>query len=261
VKEFFQPVVEEKKKKKVRLEEKVYEEKPKVEELEEGFKVVGKPKPKQRFVQSEENENEDKPKETHQKIKTNVESNNRPKKRQFERQSGTGRGKEISKQGAGGKGTWGTNTKNLVKEQNNNNDYGDNTEDKYFHYALKPKEEKTKVEEEPKQEPIPEIEAKLEEKEQEYVEGTETENRKKKNVLQPVVNKEDLLERPENALSVSEYKEQLKLKTQHLYQPTKEIKQVDSNLQIQSKNEILEIGTSQQKQVKAPKTKKNRTTK
>ena len=37
-------------------------------------------------------------------------------KRQFDRHSGTGRGKEIAKNGAGGKFTWGTNPKNIAKK-------------------------------------------------------------------------------------------------------------------------------------------------
>merc|ERR1711976_143996 len=56
-------------------------------------------------------------------------------KRQFDKQSGTGRGKEISKNGAGGKGTWGTNPKNVAREEYN-------YDEDVFNSALNPKKKR-----------------------------------------------------------------------------------------------------------------------
>ena len=50
-------------------------------------------------------------------------------KRIYDKQSGTGRGKEISKQGAGSKTTWG-NEEELAKKEA----YGEQTEDYYYNY-------------------------------------------------------------------------------------------------------------------------------
>lgn len=48
--------------------------------------------------------------------------NPEPKRgREFERHSGTGRGKEIAKGGAGGKGTWGENPKNIARDYEKGN--------------------------------------------------------------------------------------------------------------------------------------------
>ncbi|MCQ2817952.1 MAG: hypothetical protein MJ252_11865 [archaeon] len=63
------------------------------------------------------------------------------KKREHDRHSGTGRGKEISKGGAGGKFTWGEGKKNLEKEA-----YADEEEydDEQYDDAEEKKEEKKK---------------------------------------------------------------------------------------------------------------------
>ena len=61
--------------------------------------------------------------------------------RQYDRQSGTGRGKEVSKGGAGGKGTWGDNPKNIAKNYENYND-----DDYYFESALNPEKKKERHE-------------------------------------------------------------------------------------------------------------------
>jgi len=127
---------EQKKKKKVRPEEKKKSEENAHEDADEGFEVVkkkahtGKPR-----VQNDENVPEEKTKEKHLKNKgAFAERNNKvtPGKRQFERHSGTGRGKEISKNGAGGKHTWGTNPKNIAR--NGDDEYDSNGNCKLFFY-------------------------------------------------------------------------------------------------------------------------------
>ena len=55
-----------------------------------------------------------------------MDKSNKPKKREKDRLSGTGRGKEISKGGAGGKYTWGDGKKNLEKELYEEHEYDDN---------------------------------------------------------------------------------------------------------------------------------------
>ena len=132
----FTQSVADKKKKKVRPEEKKKSEENAHEDADEGFEVVkkkahtGKPR-----VQNDENVPEEKTKEKHLKNKgAFAERNNKvtPGKRQFERHSGTGRGKEISKNGAGGKHTWGTNPKNIAR--NGDDEYNGDDYSKLFFY-------------------------------------------------------------------------------------------------------------------------------
>jgi hypothetical protein len=116
----------EKKKKKVRPEEKKKVEEVQPEE-EEGFEVVNKKKPVPKRAQNEGEESvpEEKVKKHHLKNKgAYAERNNKVPagKRQFERHSGTGRGREIAKNGAGGKHTWGTNPRNVAREEEYNVD-------------------------------------------------------------------------------------------------------------------------------------------
>jgi hypothetical protein len=130
---FTQNQQEAKKKKKVRPEEKrKLEENNNTtntyvnEEAEDGFEVVkkGRAPQKQRQTQ-DENQPEEKKKEFHQKNRgAHLDRNDRvkPGKRQFDRQSGTGRGREIAKGGAGGKHTWGNNPRNVAR--NGEQDYG-----------------------------------------------------------------------------------------------------------------------------------------
>ena len=73
----------------------------------------------------------------------------KPKRgRQFDRHSGTGRGKEIAKGGAGGKGTWGENPKNIARDFENNEEY----DDYYFESALNPEKRKERPPRKPKKE-------------------------------------------------------------------------------------------------------------
>lgn len=115
----------EKKKKKVRPTEKVEDEQ------NEGFEEVKKAY-KKRPQNDEEEESKGK---EHSKRKginfyTNEErqyreSKRAPRGRKYDRQSGTGRGKEIAKDGAGGKFTW-------------EGDFENNNDDYYFESALNP---------------------------------------------------------------------------------------------------------------------------
>jgi hypothetical protein len=203
-------VQQEAKKKKVRPEENKKEVIQHKEESEEGFEVVGKAKgQKVRKANDEEGQQFD---QKERKPKNKGAFQDKPPregKRQFERQSGTGRGKEISKGGAGGHHTWGSNPKQIAKQ--GENDYYSN-DDKWFRNALNEKKEEPKevVAEVVKEEPVA-----VEEPKEEVQQETEVrDRRKKKGAVEE--KQEDDLERPEGALSVAEYKELLKQKNQGL---------------------------------------------
>jgi len=131
----------EEKKKKKRPEEKKVNDTPKDEEPMDGSEVVKKNKPKPKNYQNTETTEEPQKEHVRKNKGAYLEKNEKvkPGKRQFERHSGTGRGKEISKQGDGGKGTWGTNTKSLAKHEEKNPGYDDESynrsEDRYFENA------------------------------------------------------------------------------------------------------------------------------
>jgi len=117
-------VTEQKKKKKVRPDEKKKSEET-VEESTEGFEVVGgKPKVQRHYRannSTEEGETGDESRVKKDKHASKVGQGNgmrpvRPGKRQFERHSGTGRGKEVAKNGAGGKTVWGDNSEYMAKQ-------------------------------------------------------------------------------------------------------------------------------------------------
>lgn len=113
-------------KKKVRPEERKPQEQHQDNDTE-GFSEVKKSKVAARPKPAIE-ESHDTKKEKHIKNKGAFNPKNdkvAPGKRQFERQSGTGRGKEIAKNGAGGKHTWGTNPKNIAREKDDFNYYDD----------------------------------------------------------------------------------------------------------------------------------------
>lgn len=119
-------VNDQKKKKKVRPDEKKRHDEAHAEEDTEGFSVVRKKgtsaKPKVQPL----DESEPVKKEEHKRKNKGAFDNRHPKvlpgKREFERHSGTGRGKEISKQGAGGKYTWGNNPRTVAEEVYNEED-------------------------------------------------------------------------------------------------------------------------------------------
>jgi len=86
-----------------------------------------------------------------------------------------------------------------------------------------------------------------EEKPAEEVAATETENKRRKKKGGEEVKQEELLERPENALSYTEYLEQLKQKNAVLAQPKKTVApaNVNNDLQVKAQNEAdFEIGLS-----------------
>ena len=135
---------ESKKKKKVRPQKDESQQQKSAED-DTDFQEVVKHKHKEssRKYENEDQQNYGKKKEYHQKrddVKYHVKDESKPqRKREFERRSGTGRGREISKGGAGGKGTWGTNPKNISK----NYDYDDYNNDEYYiNNALNPENEK-----------------------------------------------------------------------------------------------------------------------
>jgi hypothetical protein len=114
------------KKKKVRPEPKKVEDVQAVEEeFDQGFtKIIKSKGPVRTTVVQEYKEGE--VKEKHLKNKGPFNDRNdkvTPRKREFDRKSGTGRGKEISKGGAGGKHTWGANPKNVVREEYNEDEF------------------------------------------------------------------------------------------------------------------------------------------
>jgi hypothetical protein len=110
---------EAKKKKKVRPEEKKKLEEQRDEEGDEGFSVVkknkaptGRPRPT-----TDEAPAEEKPKRIKNKGAYLERNNKVPTgKREFDKHSGTGRGKEIAKGGDGGKHTGGANPKSIAKD-------------------------------------------------------------------------------------------------------------------------------------------------
>ena len=178
------------------------------EEGEEGFEEVPSKTKKRRpeNVEGEEGE-ESKGHKKRRGVNFNTEEQrdhrlkDKPRRgRQYDRQSGTGRGKEISKGGAGGRGTWGDNPKNIAKN------YQD--DDYFIDAALKPEKYKERQERRPRRE----YKKDNEEKEgEEKVEEGETkeekkEERKERYKPRPIeIKEEDKLHRPENEMSLDDY--------------------------------------------------------
>ena len=124
----------EQKKKKIRPKEVVKEK----EGGDEGFEEVPGKIKKRRPVNVEEENEESKTHKKRKGVNYNTQEEreyrlkDKPKRgREYDRQSGTGRGKEIAKGGAGGKGTWGDNPENIAKNYEKYND-----DDYYFESAL-----------------------------------------------------------------------------------------------------------------------------
>ena len=107
---------------------------------QDGFEEVVKHKVRPRKNEDPDNNQFPKQKEFHKK-KIHVKEENPPRKRQYDKKSGTGRGREISKGGAGGKGTWGNNPKDMARK------YEKNYDDYYIDAALHPEENENKNEE------------------------------------------------------------------------------------------------------------------
>jgi hypothetical protein len=182
-----------------------------VEDTTTGFEKVGKAK---RNVRDEEGQvqNDSKPvqKEKHKFKQNRGDQTFRHgnKTRQFDRhESGTGRGKEIKKEGHGGKGTWEGHGQKREIQDYDNTDY-------HFNRALNPRKEKeTKyvaeevVVAEVKTEEVVVAEVKTEE----VVEAKEEKPEKvkpktKQDLLDDAENEKNKLDVPENALTLSEWK-------------------------------------------------------
>lgn len=235
-----------------------------------GFEVVGSKKKGpfkgKRELQEEEHAVDGKYKKERQNQGGYLERNDKvaPNKRQFERHSGTGRGKEISKGGAGGHHTWGTNSKNVARDyekHQNDDNYHDNRENRLFENALNPRVPRQKYEENETQENKTNVEVKdnTENKEtteqvkeenkeantiEQGQEGTYERKRKEKEVVE-VVNEAELIKRPQNALSLADYKEQLKSKNQSLSSVNTNkqvVRNEESNLTLKNKSEEAYLG-------------------
>jgi len=199
------------------------------EDFQEVKKVVKKRPPKQ-----EEGEEDKEHKKrtginfnTNEKREYRESKNPKPQRgRKFDKQSGTGRGKEVSKGGAGGKGTWGDNPKNIARDE-------DNYDDIYFQQALNqvPEEEKEKRKGKKKEEDEENKEDKKEEK-------RKGEKREKKE-LPPELK----LDKPKDAISLEEY---LKGKEQPKEEENKEVKRNDVGEPLKKTEEKKEeiLGTS-----------------
>jgi hypothetical protein len=117
----FTSTTEMKKKKKVRPAEEKTKTEEFVEVSSEGFEVVGKiKKPYTTKNIAEEGEENKKDNKEYKKKGTSYHDKNhnkaRPEKRQYDKKSGTGRGKETSKNGAGGKTVWGDNAEQIARQ-------------------------------------------------------------------------------------------------------------------------------------------------
>ena len=233
------PIGLEQKKKKVRPAEKVEDE------GEEGFTEVSKKVKKHR---PEDDEGEDE--KEHKKRKginyntaeeKDYRTKDKPKRgRQFDRHSGTGRGKEIAKGGAGGKGTWGENPKNIARDFENNND------DYYFDVALHPEKNPEKKRERPPRKP--KNEDKKEGEDGEEKEGGEEkkqeENKNRRRFEPKPLTEEEKLNRPENAQSLEEYlKKQKKPKEDEEKKEVKRIQDGDPLKKREDKKENI-LGTT-----------------
>jgi hypothetical protein len=232
----------EKKVKKVRPDDKKQEA-----NNEEGFVAIKKKFNKRNYQNYEQYEEvEEQVIEEKKGGKQKFDSEGIPKKREYDRHvSGTGRGKEIQKDGKGGKHTWGNQddqSQRYVKNFNNyrggyNRGYGNERgyQDKFieiYNDTKSPKEIKEEV-----VQPIEEIQANVEEVQaeefvQENVEGPKDGKKKKK--VEEDENKEPEFKRPENALSVSEYKQKVLGKKEDFVVVSK--KEVEEKVDTKKKN-------------------------
>jgi len=223
----------------------------------EGFEVVGKTKNTRKnnnedvvsSVVEEKPGRKDQPKEFHTK---RGDQNFRAggNTRQFDRHvSGTGRGKEIRKEGRGGKFTWEGKGREIVER--------DDT-DYVFNKVLNanPKAEATVTEKVVEKEEV-KVEEKVEEKTEVVAEATEDgKDRKKKGKKGEIVevDEKDKLIIPENAMTLKDYKE----KTQKNSTVTKKAAEIKVDLEVIVKNEDDDVLGSGAVKVKKDK-KKNKT--
>ena len=241
-------------------------------EDEEGFEEVSKHKPQSKKQKSEEGDDFNSLKQNHYAQKEGPKyyppKNKKPGKREFERKSGTGRGKEISKGGAGGKGTWGDNPKEISRK------YEKNYDEYYIDRALNPRKEKDDEKEEKEEKEDKEIkenEEKVEKdvnkgeedkKENEDVKDNKQEFKKdkkgKEKKFEKEVKKEDLLNVPDNAISLDEY-----LKQQNVEKKEEEDIKVErpkdtENLTVLQVEKSNEIGVTEVKKKKGKKHKEKK---
>jgi len=160
------------KKKKVRPEEKkkmevqnTQKEEEYTEDVEGGFSVFKKKGvTKPRVQQYDEGQGAGEQKEQRfVKNKGAHEDRNRKVqvgKRVFDKQSGTGRGKEIAKGGAGGKHTWGADSKTISRKADEEYNYDESV----FDRVLNAKPRQPRTEEEPETKPEYAVEDKPQEK-------------------------------------------------------------------------------------------------
>ena len=228
------PVGIEKKKRKTRPKENVEAND------EEGFEEVGNKAKKKRPVNDEEDEGFEGGEHKKRKginygtaEKSDYRTKDKPKRgRQFDRQSGTGRGKEIAKGGAGGKGTWGENPKAIARE------YEDNNDDYYFENALNPEKAKERKERPPRRarkEDKKEGEEGEENKGEDKGEKKEEEdNKKRKERPKYELKEEEKLNRPKDAKTLEEY---LKEKEKPVEEEKKEVKRINDGKPLEKKQE------------------------
>lgn len=221
------PVGLEQKKKKPRPVEKVEDA------GEEGFTEVSKKVKKHR----PENDEDEEAKGGEHKKRKGINYNTAEEKdyrlkdkprrgRQFDKHSGTGRGKEIAKGGAGGKGTWGENPKNIARDFENDND------DFYFDQALHPEKKKDRPPRKPKKEDKKEGEEKEgEDKDKEDKKDGEEkkdEEPKKRRFEPKPLTEEEKLDRPKEAQTLEDYlKKQQKPKEEDEKKEVKRIQDGD----------------------------------
>ena len=213
----------------VGIEQKKRKVRPKENQQEEGFKEFRKNK---KNIQSNNEEEGAKGGEHKKRQGINYgeyKERQKPRRgRQYERQSGTGRGKEIAKGGAGGKGTWGDNPKNIAEkeqEEENNDDY-------YFQSALNPEKEKERKERRHKKEG------------EEGGEGEDSKQKKEKPEKPKFeLKEEEKLKRPENAQTLEEY---LKAKEKPVEEEKKEVKRIQDGKPLEKREEKKEeiLGTT-----------------
>ena len=229
------PVGIEKKKRKTRPKENVEAND------EEGFEEVGNKAKKKRPVNDEEDEGFQGGEHKKRKginygtaEKSDYRTKDKPKRgRQFDRQSGTGRGKEIAKGGAGGKGTWGENPKAIARE------YEDNNDDYYFENALNPEKAKERKERPPRRarkEDKKEGEEGEENKGEDKGEKKEEQedNKKRKERPKYELKEEEKLNRPKDAKTLEEY---LKEKEKPVEEEKKEVKRINDGKPLEKKQE------------------------
>ena len=129
--------------------------------------------------------------------------NKRPARgRKYDRQSGTGRGREVAKDGAGGNYTWGDNSERIAKDFENNYD------DYYFEEALNP-ENKERYPRRQRRDNKNEGEEGKEEGEHKENGKEEKENKKFDEKKKIELRKEDKLEIPKNAIFLGQYLDKL----------------------------------------------------